>query len=166
MRTQRGPASSDTLLVTFLGSAPGQLPFTWPGDVAAFISCHIGLALGLCGAGIVGCGLLWCSRSLEGWHRVGSGLVSVGIRHPGKGFPLLLSKSGEVQRSGLEKSLRGAPWGSGLCLSSPWQFDQHIFYIYYTARKAPRTPQTCRKPTKPDSCFTFNHHTVWEVEML
>lgn len=61
MRTHRGPTSSDTLLVTFLGSAPGHLPFSWQGDVAAFVSCHVGLALGLCGAGIVGCGLLWCS---------------------------------------------------------------------------------------------------------
>lgn len=43
---------------------------------------------------------------------MGSGLASVGIRHSGKGFPLLLSKSGEVQRPGLEKKL--PPWG-------PWR---------------------------------------------
>lgn len=29
----------------------------------------------------------------------------VGIRHSGKGFPLLLSKSGEVQRPGLEERI-------------------------------------------------------------
>ena len=139
LRTHRGPVSSSTLLVTFLGPAPGQLPFSWQGDVAAFTSCHVSLAVGLCGAGIVGCGLLWCSWSPEGWHRVGSGLVSMGIRQPGKGFPLLLSKSGEVQRSGLEKEV--PPWGPwrgvvSVSLSSPWQFDNTLsIYIILLGRR-------------------------------
>lgn len=63
----------------------------------------------------------------------------MGIRQPGKGFPLLLSKSGEVQRSGLEKEV--PPWGPwrgvvSVSLSSPWQFDNTLsIYIILLGRR-------------------------------
>lgn len=43
-------------------------------------------------------------------HTVGSGLPSVGLGHPGKGFPLLLGELGEGSQVRLEEVPLRGPW--------------------------------------------------------